>query len=163
MPAELTPGPPLEHLADIKADLDRISSWPWSVGNAYGGVVNPRGTTYSAYDDEGGHERGTGWRSATEAYGGELICESVAGENRKFIAAAPGRIARLLAEVDRYRALVEGLTAGADVLCLACTQALQGGRDDHYPPGSVLVYEGRTLCIQHFTAGRQRSYPTGDT
>jgi hypothetical protein len=156
---ELTPGPPLEALADIHAALERISQWPWAVGHAYGGVVNPLGTTYSAYDDENGHDH----RSATEAYGGELICESVAGENRKFIAAAPGRIARLLAEVDRYRALEEGLTAGADVLCLACTQALQGGRDDHYPPGSVLVYEGRTLCIQHFTAGRQRSYPTGDT
>jgi hypothetical protein len=157
MPAELTPPPPLESLAAIAIALDQISPWPWATGNGYGAVVNPRGTTYSAYEDENGIERGPGWKSATEAYGGELICESVSGANREFIADAPGRIARLLAEVDRYRALVEGLTAGADVLCMRCVVALQVGGPDVFPTGAVVSYEGRSLCIPHFNL--VRGYP----
>lgn len=83
---------------------------PWRVGKRYGGVVADKPPTSARFSD---HYTAA---SEVEAYGGYLIAESIAPENRDLIAAAP----------ELYEALDRLVRAGMENETEAAGRAIYG-------------------------------------
>jgi hypothetical protein len=86
----------------IRARLAAATPGPWapSPGGIYGAVVNPVGVTACGCDPH----PGTG-RTCTEAYGGQLVAESMCRADIDLVANAPTDLAALCDEVERLRGI----------------------------------------------------------